>query len=196
MGSVNTGFTNRRNNVGFGNNLNAPGTYNSATKRCYCSVSRLVTASVKYIKLYGQAPFYSWTLTVIIQERCEPESSPDNTNQRPSFGPGSKAGAVGLGEKKFYKSFKVTNCKNLPECGPCGKNDIGSQNVYDMFISGGEDSGETMPKWAKDLAEGKDPNRVNNGIAEEYPTSNWPACDSDGEPLCPSGDKPCGESDD
>tara|TARA_R110002020_G_scaffold23866_1_gene79072 strand:- start:316 stop:939 length:624 start_codon:yes stop_codon:yes gene_type:complete len=169
---------------------------------CYCSVVRSVMAETIYIP--GDPGYFSSTIFITLQSLCMPEvgDGEDNPNHD-HLSTETKMGVQGKETTGSYSSFKVINCKDLPECGPCGQYDPQNADVASVtvnyFNEGTEDP--DMPEWAKEILSGGSKERVAQKIAEWQDTpegldgANGPY-DSEGNMQCPSGDQPCGESPD
>jgi hypothetical protein len=208
------GFKNRSVRTGFGlNNRNIPrARVKNHTKGiakagggCYCSVIRSVLAETKYVP--GDPGYFASFIYITIQSLCMPEvgTGEDNPNQEKLSAQPTVQGKGGGGS---FQSFKVINCKQLPECGPCGQG-IGQNEDVAVVTEHywNESSGDPnllnpdIPEWAQEILSGGSKERVAQKIAEwqDSPEGMDGAnghYDSEGNMQCPSGDKPCGESPD
>jgi hypothetical protein len=210
------GFKNRSVRTGFGlNNRNIPrARVKNHTKGiakagggCFCSVIRVVVAWVEYVP--GDPGHFESFIYITLQSLCMPEVGTGDDN--PNFEGLTtlpKIGMQGKGGGGTYSSQKIINCKNLPECGPCGQFD--PQNADVAVVTEhywNESSGDPnllnpdIPEWAQEILSGGSKERVAQKIAEWQDSpegmdgANGPY-DSEGNMQCPSGDKPCGESPD
>tara|TARA_R110002110_G_scaffold151383_1_gene343538 strand:- start:1657 stop:2292 length:636 start_codon:yes stop_codon:yes gene_type:complete len=172
---------------------------------CYCAVIRTVWATVEWIPGDPFGYFYS-SIHISLQEVCQAETAGEDTGEGEQLA--AEPQVIGRGGGGTYSSKKTIDCKQLGECGPCAgpKNAKVVDLVVNYYNEGTEDP--DMPEWAKKIISASsgwiDPEKSKARIAKAIlDFQNSPEgmdgaggpYDSEGNMQCPSGDKPCGESD-